>query len=127
MKQSSLNVLIVDDSPLIVRRLTELLKDTPEVKNVFVAGDYKVAFNVIDSEKIDLVILDLGLPGMNGISILQEIRRKDGDQSIIILTNQGNDYYEKLCLRLGADYFLDKTIDFEKLPALIKQISQERE
>lgn len=70
----------------------------------------------------DLVILDIHLNGKNGIQVLEEIQAEKNPPTVIMLTAYPYPQYRKKCFELGADYFLDKTVDFEQIPQVIEEI-----
>jgi DNA-binding NarL/FixJ family response regulator len=122
MKKTKLMVLIVEDIPLIRERLKAMLQELDNVKEILEAGNYEEAFHHLSKNDTDVMLLDLNLPGKSGFEILREIGKQHWELTIIVLTNQANNFYKTLCLSLGAHYFLDKTADFEKVPVIISQL-----
>ena len=108
-------VLIVDDSKQVRERLISLLTDYPEIRIVGQSGNGKEAMNALDAQKPDTVILDIRLPGRNGIQLLREIKAAHPEITVIMLTNYDFEQYRKQCMQLGADYFFNKTLEFEKV------------
>src|SRR5262249_1455499 len=122
MKNSAtkkLVVLIVDDSLLIIERLIELLNDMENVQIVIYADNYKEGLNLLKGIKPDIVLLDINLPDKSGIELLKDIHFLQQQPKVIMITNQATDYYKKVCAALGADYFFDKSNDFEQIPETI--------
>lgn len=119
MENNGFSVLVVDDSPLIVDRLINLLRELPCIQSYFTAFDFDTALMVLNHHEVNVAILDINMPGKNGIELLSYIREKSPQVLNIMLTNQVDAYYRSLCNKLGADYFLDKTHDFEKVPELV--------
>jgi DNA-binding NarL/FixJ family response regulator len=122
MLKNKLMILIVEDSPLIRERLKMMILELDNVKEVLEAGNYEEAFTHLAKKNTDVLLLDLNLPGKSGLDILRELSQRHWELTIIVLTNRNHAHYEKLCLMLGADYFLDKTAEFEKVPAIISQL-----
>ena len=122
--KASTTVLIVDDSPLIVKNLVELLKDIPSISSIESCGTYNKAIDLLPIYKPVAVLLDIDLPDKSGIILLKNIKTFHPEITAIVVINQSNDFYKNLCLEIGAHYFLDKSNDFEKLPALIASIIQ---
>jgi DNA-binding NarL/FixJ family response regulator len=108
-------VLIVDDSKQVRERLISLLSDYPEIRIVGQSGNGKEAMNALDDQKPDTVILDIRLPGRSGIQLLGDIKAAQPEVTVIMLTNYDFDQYRKQCLQMGADYFFNKTLEFEKV------------
>jgi len=117
-----MKVLIVDDSELICQRLVDLLREFKEIKSVELAGNAEEAYASCSEVYPDVIILDIHLPGENGIKILEKIRKKNNIVKIIILTNFPYPQYRKKCMELGADYFVDKTTEFASISDILKTI-----
>lgn len=112
-------VLLVDDAAFILKRLKQSLEELPQTVKILTAGDYESALSQLENEGPHIVVLDVHLPGKSGIEILKIVKLKSLSIIVIMLTNQANDYYRNLCKDLGADYFIDKSSDFEMLPQII--------
>lgn len=125
--QAPLKVVTVDDSPLIAERLEILLSDLKDIQFVGNARNIASALRLIDDQKPNVVMLDIhledDLPLGNGMSLIPPLRKSYPDMSIIMLTNLTGEYYRAKCLAMGADYFFDKSNDFNKIPETLKQIS----
>ncbi len=117
--RQKLKVLIVDDSTLIVNRLRRLLDTAPNISGFSDAQDFEEGKMLFDLENPEVVLLDINLPSKSGLSLLTHIRNKQLQTKVIIITNEDSSYYRKLCLDRGADYFIDKAYDFEKLPGIL--------
>jgi CheY-like chemotaxis protein len=123
MLTNSPQILIVDDAPFILERLALLISEySPDcyVRSAVTAEDGLLLFE----ETIpDILILDINLPGMNGIEMLKRIRKNSSAKPIIImLTNNTIADYREACLALGANYFLDKSKDFLMLTTVIDEV-----
>ena len=108
-------VLIVDDSEQIRERLSVLLSESPYIQIVAQARNGREAREAIKKLRPDTVILDIRLPDSNGIDLLKETKVQFPETVIIMLTNFTYDRYRHQCRELGADYFLNKTLEFEKI------------
>lgn len=115
-------VFIVDDSCVVRERLIELLADMPQVKVVGQAGTAAEAIRQIRKLKPAVVVLDISMPGGNGISVLREIRRADLAATVIMLTNFSQEQYRQKCADLGADYFFDKSTEFDQVRGLLERL-----
>lgn len=116
----SMNILIVDDSNIILERLFQLLEEIPEVNGIVGVNDAFSGISKMEIEMPDLLILDINLPGMSGIDVLRSVRlMKKQQPTIIILTNNTIPGYKNECLNMGADYFLDKSREFMKIQEII--------
>lgn len=117
-----MRLLIVDDSDLIAQRLKEILQDLEKLEIIDIAPNGYEGIEKYWRYKPDLVILDIRLPILNGIEVLQKIRKAKNRTRIIILTNYNNSYFKEACLSEGADYFLDKSTEFEKVYEIINEM-----
>lgn len=86
------------------------------------ARNYGQALDIMALHSPRIAVLDINLPGKNGLELLQAIKAIDKNVTVVMLTNQAGDYYRKMARDLGADYFLDKSNDFERLPDLLHEI-----
>ena len=113
------SILIVEDSPIIVERIQFMLESLDNSAHIGHAGDYHSAVSLLDERVPNIVLLDINLPGKNGISLLKYIKYTYPAVIVIMITNQVDDYYRKTCNRLGADCFVDKLKDFEQIPSIV--------
>lgn len=114
-----MNILVIDDEKLLVKGLKKSL--VQEGFNVFTAYDGNEALNIVNTEKVDFIILDLMLPGIDGMSLCKMIRVKM-DIPIIMLTAK-DDYIDKILgLELGADDYMTKPFHTRELIARIKAV-----
>ncbi len=114
-----MKVFIADDSEILCERLIELLAGLPKVEVIGCAHDAEGAIKAINECAPDVVILDIRMPGGSGIDVLQHIK-KGNIPIVIVLTNYPYPQYRKRCLSAGADYFFDKSTEFDKLPGVFK-------
>src|SRR3954468_10366333 len=114
-----LRVLLVEDS----QRLAASIRDYLERHNyeVFIEGDGMAATERCERLKPDLVILDLMLPGKDGLTICRELRRKDR-LPILILTAKGENIDHVLGLEMGADDYVVKPVEPRVLLARIEAL-----
>jgi DNA-binding NarL/FixJ family response regulator len=121
-----LKIMTVDDSPIIVRRIAALLTDIENVKVLGNADRILSALDMIDREVPDVVILDIHLKEdkpANGIHLLIMLKEKYPQMKVIMLTNMSAPQYRSTCMSIGADYFFDKSNDFEKINDALQAIS----
>ena len=121
MNAKKLKLLIVDDSVIIGSRLRALLMPFENISIIGHAENFKEASAIIDTMHPDVILLDIEMPDKSGIDLLTEIRLMHSQAKVIMCTNYVNPYSKNLCLQLGADYFLDKSNEFEKIPSLLRQ------
>jgi len=117
-----MKVFLVDDSAIIRERLVSMLS---EIKGVEIVGEAKNAHDALeDIEKLkpDAVILDIRMPGGNGIDVLEKIKEGRPKTQVIMFTNYLYPQYRKRCMELGADFFFDKSNEFEKVTGVIQKM-----
>jgi two-component system KDP operon response regulator KdpE len=112
-----LKVLVVDDEPPI-RKLLRLGLSTQGYE-ILDAPSGKAALELI-AEKPDLVILDLGLPDIDGIELLRQIRQKNEAVPIVVLSSRGEEAAKVQALDLGADDYVTKPFGMDELLARIR-------
>jgi DNA-binding NarL/FixJ family response regulator len=123
MSNKNISVLIVDDNPCFVRRMSMLLDELDNVRIVNSAGSYDEAFKELDRNKHDMILLDINLPGKSGINVLRKIKAMDCSCEVIMLSNCTGKYYREQCKKLGALHFLDKTGEFDLVPSIVAAIA----
>ena len=120
-----LKVFICDDSATVRERLVTMVLDLPGVGVVGQAEDAPGSLDVIRQTRPDVVILDIRMPGGNGIKVLCEVKKMNPAPRVIMLTNYAYAQYRKKCEEAGADFFLDKSTEFDKLPQALEQVRQD--
>ena len=117
MKAASLKVLVVDDEPPI-RKLLRMGLGTQGYQTID-AANAKAALELM-AETPDLVILDLGLPDMQGLNLLRKIRMQREDVPIVVLSSRGDEAAKVEALDLGADDYVTKPFGMEELLARMR-------
>lgn len=117
-----MRVFITDDSKLVVERLHDLLKEVSGLEVVGEAGNVPDAVSSIQKTKPDALILDLQMPGGTGLDVLREVRQGHPLMQVLICTNYPYPQYKDECMAAGANYFLDKSADFDKIPTIFRQL-----
>jgi CheY-like chemotaxis protein len=127
MKYRSFHVLLVDDVKIILQKMKMFLSIVPQVSQVDTASSAQEAFTFLLSSDPELVVLDVNMPGTNGIEILKRIRNFKGPQPVVVmLTNETGNQCKETCLQSGADYYLDKSRDFLQIPNIIGELIAKR-
>ena len=117
MNAAPVKVLVVDDEPPI-RRLLQAGLSTQGYQTID-APNAKAALEML-AEAPDLVILDLGLPDMQGLELLQKIRAAHEDLPIVVLSSRGDEAAKVAALDLGADDYVTKPFGMEELLARMR-------
>lgn len=119
-----INILIVEDKESFREYIKEVLK-TGDFK-VFDTGCGRSAMEIFKSKDINLVLLDLRLPGKDGIALAKEIKKIDRTVPIIIMTAYGTVDNAVKAMKLGVYDFIEKPVDPDRLLYLVKRASREQ-
>jgi len=102
-----------------------MLHEIEGVEVVAEARDARAAIEAIKMHHPDVVVMDIRMPGNDGIMVIETIRKgKKNKPKIIVFTNYPYLQYRKKCMDAGADFFFYKALEFEKLIGLIKELAQ---
>jgi two-component system, NtrC family, response regulator AtoC len=112
-------ILIVDDEPLNLDLLDQELSDLGHATER--AADGSEALLKLESTSPELVLLDFQMPGMNGIEVLREIRKRDKNLPVVILTAYGTIERAVEAIKAGADDFITKPFDPEHLALVVNK------
>lgn len=115
-----LKVLLVEDSRVLAERLRESLDTLEDVEVVAAVADESSAVAAARAHKVDVIILDLQLREGTGFGVMQQLAERR--PLIIVFTNYMLPEYQRLASALGVEYFLNKSVDYERLPQLIQEI-----
>ena len=119
-----MRTLVVEDEPKVAGFLRQGLEE--EGWDVTVAEDGVKAISIIDSDYFDVIILDIMLPGLDGLSVLREIREEGNDTPVLLLTARDTVPDRVRGLRSGADDYLIKPFAFEELLARLQALLRRR-
>src|SRR3984957_556149 len=123
-RRRKMRVLIADDSRVVVERLADLLKEVQGVQLVGRANGAPEAIRSVLKTNPDAVILDLQMPGGSGLDVLRRLRQPPPSVWVLICTNYPYPQYREECLAAGANYFLDKSAEFEKIPKILRDLTK---
>jgi DNA-binding NarL/FixJ family response regulator len=117
-----MKVFIADDSNSVIERLTDLLEEIPGAQLVGCAGNVSEAVRGVAKTNPDALILDLQMPGGSGLDVLRAVRAEHPYLQVVICTNHPHEKYREQCLNAGANFFLDKSSEFEQILSLLRQL-----
>lgn len=117
---AAIRVLIVDDDPLVRAGLTMMLGGTPRIEVVGEAVDGSEVLAALDRHRADVVLMDLRMPGMDGIAAIERIGTASEPPAVVVLTTFDADQYVLRALRAGAAGFLVKSTPPEDLIGLVR-------
>lgn len=115
-------VLLVEDSEVLTERLSEALRQIPNIELIATVDTEDGARALLARDNIDIVILDLHLRQGNGFGVLRSLSKTPKGPFIVVLTNYDLPQYKDAALALGAAYFMDKVRDYEKLPEIMREL-----
>lgn len=118
-----MRAIVADDSELLRERIKSVLTSFANVELVGEASDGRTVVRMVKELVPDLVILDIQMPELNGIKALKEIRTSGSRATICVLTNFPFPQYRDRCFAEGADYFFDKTSEFQMLATMITDLT----
>ena len=118
-----MRVLVVDDSRVVRTGLTELIGDLEFVDQIDEAYDGVEALAAAVRSPPQVVLLDLRMPRLDGLEVLRRLQGSGSSPAVIVLTNQPTASHRERCLAAGATDFLDKAHDFERIPALLRELN----
>jgi len=122
MKEKSLNILIVDDEKIVHQTLAPYLRDSGH--SVDSAEDGVAGLSLMEKNDYDLALLDVRMPGIDGVTVLTKTQEQKPDLSVVIITGHGNMDLAIQALRLGAADFLTKPIKLPELDAVLEKASR---
>ena len=126
---SKLCILLIDDSALFIHRIKQLLTERYDNISIAVAGCFEEGLTMFARKTPHIIFLDINLPDRSGIDLLVKFRKMNKHVTIVMLTNNDPGEYFETCKRLGADYYVEKSLGFdsitgitdEALESLVKQ------
>jgi two-component system OmpR family response regulator len=122
-----MDVVLVEDSPLIAAQLLERLQQQPSLRVVGQAGGEDAAVSLILESIPDAVILDLSLQPGSGLGVLNRIREAGSAASVLVLTNFTHQEIRNACFRAGASHFFDKHTQADECIRTLVEMGEQRE
>jgi CheY-like chemotaxis protein len=115
-------LLLVDDEREFVQTLSErlLIRDMGSA----VAYDWESALDMVNEDEPEVMILDLKMPGIDGIEVLRQVKQKRPEIEVIILTGHGSENDRKTCMELGAFAYLQKPVDIDLLSDTLRKAKE---
>ncbi len=110
-------ILVVDDEPDICNSLRKYFRDKGYV--VFTCCEAGAALDLLNKEKPDVLILDIFMPGLNGIEVLRIAKEINKDVKVIMLTAIKDEFIVKEALNLGASFYMTKPFNLDALEKVV--------
>lgn len=121
-----MKIVIADDSTLLRDRIKSLLNSINNISMVYEAGNGAEALKLIIEKEPDLVILDIRMPEINGIEVLNKISGLGLKLKVCMLTSYPYKQYREKCFAAGASYFFDKNQSMDELMDIVSTLANEK-
>ena len=115
-------VFIVEDHPIFCEGLADILNDEPDLMLCGTAGDAEAALGRINQLKPDLVLVDITLPGKNGLELIKELRAVNRRIKLLVLSMHDEALYADRVLRAGGDGYIMKQEDPDEIVQAIRDV-----
>jgi two-component system response regulator NreC len=119
-----IRVVVVDDHTLMRQGLVGLLDESPDIVVIGQAGDAATALDVIEAAKPDVVLMDVGLPGVSGLELTARVKRSVPDTQVLVVTMYEREDYLFEALRAGASGYVLKGADINDLLNAVRTVAQ---
>ena len=117
-----MRVLLADDHALVRAGIRALLAGLPDVESVVEAGDGQEALTVLRETKPDLALIDIAMPGLNGLELAARVAREAPGTRLVILSMHGTPAHVAQALRAGVSGYLLKDAAADELPVLLRAV-----
>lgn len=118
-----LRLMIADDHPVLRRGLIQLVRESLHLSKVYEIGDGNEVLPMLREHEVDLLILDISLPGKDGMLILEELKAEFPGLPVLMLSIQPESQYASRAFRLGAGGCLNKASAPEELVQAVRQLA----
>jgi DNA-binding NarL/FixJ family response regulator len=115
-----INVVIADDHAIVRHGLREILNSENDIRTVAEASTGQEVLDIVRADHVDVVVLDITMPGRNGLEILKELRKSDPRVAVIILSMHPKDQYGVRVIKAGAAAYISKESAPEELVNAIR-------
>jgi DNA-binding NarL/FixJ family response regulator len=118
-----LKILLIEDSPEITEALEQTLEAEDNMTVVGHADNAARAIHALETMDVDAVVVDLNLREGSGLQVLSHLHRNGNPKSIlrIVLTNHATPVFRRTCESFGAEYFFDKSLEFDRAIEVLKE------
>ena len=117
------NILIVEDHELTRFGLKTTFEGVDYIDNIYEAESAEKAIEIFKEHPLDVIIMDLGLPNMNGIEATKQIRSSNKDVKVIILTSHNDEKEVLNSLKAGANAYCSKEINPQRLVSVVQSVA----
>jgi two-component system, NarL family, nitrate/nitrite response regulator NarL len=117
-----MRIILADDHPLFTSGLTGLMEREPDMKVINVVHNGPALLQLLRQEEADLVVLDINMPGMNGIDILQKLRQYYTQLKVVMLSTYAEPHLVEKAEKAGADGYVVKNSDIPELLGTLRSV-----
>jgi DNA-binding NarL/FixJ family response regulator len=121
-----IRIAIVDDHAMVRAGLRQFFADQPDFEVVAEAANGREALDIVRGGEVDVVLLDISMPGQNGVDTLAAIRARAPDLPVLILSGFDEAHYATTLLRMGASGYLNKDCDPDEIVKAIRTVNRGR-
>jgi DNA-binding NarL/FixJ family response regulator len=121
-----LRIALVDDSVLMREHVLESLKDVAGIAEIQQAVDVPSGLRLVEAGRMDVLVLDVELPGQSGLDLLKIARRRDYAAVIIMFSIHDHPVLRQKCADMGADFFFHKLTEFERVAEVCHELAERR-
>ena len=121
--EKTIKIIIADDHPLFRRGLKHALEETPDIEVIGEASNGDNLLSMIKSDNLDMVLLDISMPGKSGLDLLKQLKSEYSKLPILILSVYPEEQYAVRFIKAGASGYLTKESAAEKLAEAIRKIA----
>jgi response regulator of citrate/malate metabolism len=119
-----IHVLIVEDDPMVADLNKKYVEQVDDFHIAAMAANEEQALRCLDEYRVDLILLDVYMPGRNGLQLLKELRKKEEQVDVILITAASEKEQIQTSLRLGAVDYLIKPFEFERLQGALNKYKE---
>ena len=119
-----IRVLVADDHTIVRGGVSQILNEQPDIQVVAEAADGKAAVELYRRERPDVALVDLRMPGLDGVQVVEEVRRHSADAVLIVLTTFDTDEDIDRALTAGAKAYLLKDVSPSELVSCVRTVHQ---
>jgi len=117
-----MNILIGDDHLLVREGVEQIIRSLPEIEMIDGVTDGNELLNKVSNSKYDLVIMDISIPGVSGLDVLQKMRHDNNRTNVLLYSFDPQRYHAMFALRHGASGYLAKESIFMELTTAVRRI-----
>lgn len=123
---TTVRVLVAEDDGEVRRRVVDMVQSSPGLELAATAADGVAALQAFEASNPDVVLLDLQMPGMSGLAVLERIRATDAAVPVVIFSASDSEELRRRCQRAGGDAFVSKTSEIHTLPTILATVARAR-